>query len=238
MASPSELADQIDKSVANNFQKQISLTQQLIGFKSQRGNEAAIQKFMRHEYNARGYDTVEFDMDEAALCEHPGAGKFSGQHSRCPIVVGTYKPGTDTPTPSAVTKGRSLMLNTHVDVVPTGPEAMWKYGPYEAVVEDDWLYGRGAADMLAGASAILFALDALRDAGLRPASPVTLVSVVEEESTGNGTLMVHLKGYRADAVFIPEPEEEMLVRANVGVLWFTVKVQGVPAHVREMATGT
>ena len=62
-------------------------------------------------------------------------------------------------------------------------------------------------------------------------------SVVEEESTGNGALMTHLRGYRADAVLIPEPEDEKLVRANAGVLWFEVEVRGVPVHVREMGAG-
>ena len=38
-------------------------------------------------------------------------------------------------------------------------------------------------------------------------------------------------------VIIPEPEEEMLVRANVGVLWFQVEVRGTPVHVREMGAG-
>jgi acetylornithine deacetylase len=49
--------------------------------------------------------------------------------------------------------------------------------------------------------------------------------------------MAHLRGYRADAVLIPEPEEEMLVRANVGVIWFQVEVRGLPVHVREMGNG-
>ena len=52
-------------------------------------------------------------------------------------------------------------------------------------------------------------------------------SVVEEESTGNGALMTHLRGYRADAALIPEPEDEKLVRANIGVLWFQVQVRGI-----------
>ncbi len=39
-------------------------------------------------------------------------------------------------------------------------------------------------------------------------------------------------GYRADAVLIPEPEDEALVRANTGVVWFTVEVRGKPVHVR------
>lgn len=38
-------------------------------------------------------------------------------------------------------------------------------------------------------------------------------------------------------VIIPEPEEEMLVRANTGVLWFQIEVRGTPVHVREMGAG-
>ena len=49
--------------------------------------------------------------------------------------------------------------------------------------------------------------------------------------------MTHLRGYKADAVLIPEPEEEKLVRANVGVVWFQVEVRGHPVHVREMGAG-
>jgi len=49
--------------------------------------------------------------------------------------------------------------------------------------------------------------------------------------------MTHLKGYKADAVLIPEPVQEQLVRANVGVLWFQIEVRGRPVHVRTMGTG-
>lgn len=72
---------------------------------------------------------------------------------------------------------------------------------------------------------------------MRSAARVHLQTVVEEESTGNGALMTYLRGYQADAVLIPEPEEEMLVRANVGTLWFQVEVRGTPVHVREMGSG-
>src|SRR4051794_32729806 len=91
--------------------------------------------------------------------------------------------------------------------------------------------------MKTGHAANLFALDALKRLGLQPAATVYIQSVVEEESTGNGALMTHLRGYKADAVLIPEPEDEKLVRANVGVIWFEVEVRGLPVHVRDMGAG-
>jgi acetylornithine deacetylase len=151
------------------------------------------------------------------------------QHSRAPIVVGIHRPRQET--------GRSLILQAHVDVVPEGPAAMWSHPPFEPVIEGDWLYGRGGGDMKAGHAANIFALDALRRIGLQPAATVYVQSVVEEESTGNGALMTHLRGYKADAALIPEPENEMLVRANVGVVWFQVEVRGLPVHVAQMGTG-
>src|SRR3954470_11084558 len=98
-----------------------------------------------------------------------------------------------------------------------GPAEMWTHHLFDLVIAGDWLHGRGCADMKAGHAANIFALDALRRLGLQPAATVYIQSVVEEESTGNGALMTHLRGYKADAVLIPEPEDEKLVRANVGV---------------------
>lgn len=226
-----ELIKSITASVSDNFDAQLAYTRKLIRFGGQRGQEGEVQSFVFDELAARGYSPVKFEMDEAALSQHEGAGRVSDTHSHAPIVVGVHKPK------SAAGGGKSLILNAHVDVVPLGPVDLWTHDPYSAHIEGDRLYGRGAADMRSGAAANVFALDALHRIGLQPAAEVILESVVEEESTGNGTLMTHLKGYRADAVLVPEPMDEKLVRANVGVLWFQVEVRGRPVHVREMGTG-
>jgi acetylornithine deacetylase len=222
--------DAIIRSVEVGFGQQLAFTRDLVAFPSVRGSEHELQDFVFRSLKERGYEVDRVAMDRDAIKAHPGGSPWSDAHSTAPIVVGIHHPREET--------GRSLILQAHVDVVPTGPEAMWTHPPFEPTVDGDWLYGRGAADMKAGHAANLFALDALRRVGYQPAATVYIQSVVEEESTGNGALMAHLRGYRAAAVLIPEPEDEKLVRANMGVLWFQVKIKGVPAHVREIESGT
>jgi acetylornithine deacetylase len=229
MPLSADFSARILRSVEDGFHEQIAFSQELIRFPSLRGEEHAIQDFVFRTWRDRGYQMERFQMDRAAIERHPGGSQFSDQHSEAPIVVGIHRPREET--------GRSLILQAHVDVVPAGPLDMWTHPPFDPVIEGDWLYGRGGADMKVGHAANLFALDALKRIGLQPAATVYLQSVVEEESTGNGALMTHLRGYRADACLIPEPEEEMLVRANVGVIWFQVEVRGQPVHVREMGAG-
>lgn len=223
------LRQKIIASVKRGFHDQVAFTQALIRFPSIRGAEHTVQDFMFRAMRERGLEVDRFAMDEAAISSHVGGAPVTTEHSRAPILVGIHRPADET--------GRSLILQGHVDVVPTGPVDMWTHPPFDPVIDGDWLFGRGGADMKAGHAANLFCLDALRRIGLEPAATVYVQSVVEEESTGNGALMTHLRGYRADAVLIPEPEEEKLVRANVGVLWFDVEVRGLPVHVREMGAG-
>ena len=223
------LASRILAAVEQGFDAQVETTRTMMAFPSTRGNEHTCQDWVFSQLRDRGYAMDRFEMDADAISRHPGAGAIDDKHSMAPIVVGIHRPRAET--------GRSLILQSHVDVVPSGPADMWTHPPFAPTVEGDWLYGRGGADMKAGGVANLAALDALRALGLQPAATVYVQSVVEEESTGNGALMTHLRGYRADAVLIPEPEEEMLVRANTGVLWFQVEVRGRPGHVREMGAG-
>lgn len=223
------LRDRIAAAVDHGFSAQVAETEALIRFPSLRGAEHAIQDHVFRLYRDRGLAIDRFAMDHDAIARHPGGSKISTEHSDAPIVVGIHRPRQET--------GRSLILQSHVDVVPAGPADMWNSPPFEPVTRGDWLFGRGGADMKAGAAANLACLDALHSIGLQPAATVTVQSVVEEESTGNGALMTHLRGYRADAVLIPEPEDEKLVRANAGVLWFALELRGVPVHVREMGSG-
>ena len=59
--------------------------------------------------------------------------------------------------------------------------------------------------------------------------------MIEEESTGVGALSTLQRGYRADACFIPEPTGGKMIRSQVGVIWFRLKVRGFPVHVSRPA---
>jgi acetylornithine deacetylase len=222
-------ARRITDAVDAAFDAQLAFTQELVKHPSLRTREGSAQDLLHAAMAARGLEMDRWQLDPAELAAHPGFGPVTVSYEDVTNVVGTYRPAAE--------RGRSLILNGHVDVVPEGPEETWSRSPWDAPVIDGWMYGRGAGDMKAGLAANLFAFDAVRAAGFEPAGRIHFQSVVEEECTGNGSLAALLRGYTADAVIIPEPEEDMLVRANVGVLWFKVRVTGSPTHPREMGSG-
>ena len=224
-----DTARRITDAVDAAFDRQLQFTAELVRHPSLRAAEASAQDLMAAQFRERGLAVDRWTLDGEALSAHVGYGPTTVAFEDRTNVVGTYT--------ASEQRGRSLILNGHIDVVPTGPEETWEHHPWDAVVEDGWMYGRGVGDMKAGLAANLFAFDAVLAAGFTPAATIHLQSVVEEECTGNGSLAALQRGYTADAVVIPEPEENMLVRANVGVIWFRVRVSGKPTHVREMASG-
>ena len=215
--------------VDRNFERQIEFIGELTREASTRGNEQSAQDAISKVLSGRGYKVDRWEIDVDDIAHLPGFSPVLGNYDDAINVVASHL--------SRTKKGRSLILNGHMDVVPVGPLDMWTHPPFEPVVDGDWLYGRGAGDMKAGLAANLFALDALRDLGLQPGGDVFFQSVVEEECTGNGALACLQRGYRADAVLVPEPFEEKLTTAQVGVLWFQVHLKGAPVHVAFAGTG-
>lgn len=223
------LAQEIRVAVRDGMAAQIAFTEELVRKPSVRGQEHTAQDFLFGELKERGYAMDRWAIDVASIENHPGFSPVSVPYDNAINVVGTHRPREET--------GRSLILNGHIDVVPTGPLDMWDRAPFDPHVEGDWLYGRGSGDMKAGLVANIFALDALKRLGYQPAATVHLQSVTEEECTGNGALSALARGYKADAAIIPEPMGEGFARASVGVVWFRVHVKGHPVHVADAGTG-
>lgn len=190
------------------------------------GAEDEGQALMAQAFAACGLEPVDVPLRTRALRGAEGASPFSWDVAGKRNVVATWAADAG----AGQARGRSLILNGHVDVVPASAEHLWSHPPFEAVRDGDWLYGRGAGDMKAGLVAMTGAVRALRRLGLRLAGPVQLQSVVEEECSGHGALQCLLDGHRADACVITEPHPDHITVAQVGVLWFHVDVDGVPAH--------
>jgi len=229
-AVPNDVMERLRAAIDENFNDQIAFLQKMVQFRSLRGEEEPLQQWMAAQFEKRGYKVDQFSLADVNLMSHPKAAPMDTiplEGSR--QVVATL---------DSDGRGRSLILQGHIDVVPEGPSDLWADAPFEAVVRDGWMIGRGAQDMKAGVSAMIFALDAIKKAGFAPDGRIHLETVTEEESTGNGALSTLMRGYTADACLIPEPTGHTLSRAQVGAIWFRLRVRGTPVHVAYSETGT
>jgi acetylornithine deacetylase len=207
----------------------VAFLQDLVAHPSLLGREALSQALMKRQFGRLGLTVREFAIDEDKIRAHPGYSPSIVSYDGRPNVVGVHEP-------RGPVRGKSLILNGHIDVVPVGAEKLWSRPPFEPHVDGDRLYGRGAADMKAGIVAYTMALRALQRLGFEPAAKVIAQSVIEEECTGNGALACLVEGYAADAAIIPEPFEG-LMSAQMGVMWMTIDVHGVPVHAAYAHTG-
>lgn len=151
--------------------------------------------------------------------------------------------GDGRPRPSLVARlagpagpGFRLHLNGHYDVVPAGHE--WTHDPFGGEVVDGRIYGRGACDMKSGLVAQVYAVEALRRAGIDWAGEVTHSFVPDEETVGNrnaGTGFLVERGVisrdTTDGVIITEPFGiDGIGIGHKGALWGAFTVYGRQAH--------
>jgi acetylornithine deacetylase len=214
---PEAIDSAIDRCVDDAF----AFLERLVSAPSTVGRESEAQAVVAEELDRLGFDVDTLTIPDD-IGNDPAAGvpqlAYDGRYD----VVGRM--GVDR-------SGPSLLVNGHIDVVPAEEPELWASPPFSPRIAGDRLFGRGAGDMKGGFAMTSLALDALRIA--RPESvsgPLTFVSAIEEECTGNGTLAAARSGVLADAVVLPEPTDLQLLLAGVGVLWLDVVVDGRAAH--------
>jgi acetylornithine deacetylase len=123
-------------------------------------------------------------------------------------------------------RGRSLLLNGHLDVV--GIDGM-THAPFDAEVRDGRLYGRGSCDMKGGIAAMCAAAVRARDAGTL-GGEVIVAAVADEEYQSLGTRALVASGVRADGAIVTEPTRLRVMPAHRGFAWVTATVRGRAAH--------
>jgi acetylornithine deacetylase len=231
-------ADHIAQAVRAQLAYMVQSLSGFVAAASPSGTEQPAVDFMESALRELGLVCERIELNTAALQElplySPPCCADGGRYN----LLAVHEPRQD---------GRpSVLFNGHLDVVPTGPEALWRSPPFSPQVQDGWLFGRGAGDMKAGIICALAAFRALRSLGVQPAGRVGFNAVLEEENTGNGTLASvsalrnainagRLSAF--DVVIIPEPLGERLISAQVGVLWLFIELTGRPAHAAYMSSG-
>lgn len=141
--------------------------------------------------------------------------------------------------------GPNFCYAGHTDVVPPGDIADWSYAPFEASVEDGFIYGRGAVDMKGAIAAFVVAtkkfLDCLSDDNRTLSGSISLLITGDEEGAAiNGTKKVlgwlHEHGETLDHCLVGEPTNraelgDMVKIGRRGSLNAEITVKGVQGHV-------
>lgn len=208
----------ISEAVESHRQEALELLQALVRTPSLEGDEKACQEIVTEKMGSMDLDVDIWNPPDEELEAHPAYVPVEFSYQNRPNVVGLYRGFGD---------GHSLILNGHVDVVPTGPEDAWARSPWSGHFEDGKVYGRGSADMKGGVVSNLLAIQALKTAGVHLKGDLIIESVVDEEAGGNGTLACILRGYTGDACIFTEPSGlEAMGISNRGAQYFRIIVPG------------
>lgn len=138
-------------------------------------------------------------------------------------------------------EGPVLCLAGHTDVVPTGPVDAWRHPPFDGVVADGLLWGRGSADMKASLAAMVVACEEFVTAHPEHKGSIAMLVTSDEEGPaqdGTKAVMEALtgRGERIDWCLIGEPSSrerlgDMVRIGRRGSLSVDLVIRGVQGHV-------
>ncbi|MBM4386123.1 MAG: M20/M25/M40 family metallo-hydrolase, partial [Deltaproteobacteria bacterium] len=186
------------------------------------GNETAAVEYLKKQIDCEGLESeiVEPEFGRASIVSRLVATGRSGilsakNDTGIPSAkndTGIPSANDDTGIPSANNNG--LLMSAHTDVVPTEPSG-WTHPPFGGVVDNGFIWGRGAVDMKHMVVYNLLALLTVKRLGLKLKRDLVFLAVAdEEEGTTFGS------GYIAR-------ERPELVRAEYAV----TEVGGFPVYV-------
>jgi acetylornithine deacetylase len=212
--------------IQENKKEVIRLTQELVRIPSVTGNEYDIQRHIHKVLEGMDLNPEMFFPEVEKLRDNPDFFETTS------FLKHGYQ---DRPNVGGIMKGsgggRSLTLSGHVDVVSPEPLKRWTRNPWSGEILNEVIHGRGSGDMKAGVAAMIFAVRAVQETGIRLQGDVQIETTIEEEDGGvGGVLYMRTVRPSTDAALIPEPTDLNITVASAGVMYFRVIVPGVPAH--------
>jgi len=123
---------------------------------------------------------------------------------------------------------KTVLINGHFDVVPTGDENSWKRKPFGGEIVEGKIFGRGASDMKSG---VALAMILLRDLADKINYKLIFTGVSDEETGGFNCSRFISQEYNPDLVLITEPSgPSSIIIGEKGLLQLRLKAKGIPAH--------
>src|SRR5690625_1293522 len=168
----------LDNAIEELWNEELLFLKTIGSFESTLGNEQEAQNFIEEYLKDMNFETFSFDVNDDKISKYKNYGKSISDYTDRPVVVGTKKSNNNI--------GKSLILQSHIDVVDAGPKSHWETKPYTPTIKDNKMYGRGILDMKGGLAANIFAVKALEKMREPINGDIQIQSVIEEEVTGNG----------------------------------------------------
>jgi acetylornithine deacetylase len=119
-----------------------------------------------------------------------------------------------------------LMLNSHLDTVPV---ANMSIAPFDPIVRDGRVYGRGACDAKGSIAAMIAALVAHADCPQRPVTIIFAATADEEFSFGGSWKLIE-RDWPVKACLVGEPTKLASIIAHKGIARWLMSVTGTSAH--------
>lgn len=154
-----------------------------------------------------------------------------------PDVKGGIRPNIIARIPGK-NKNKTIWIMSHLDVVPEGELSKWDSNPFEAVVRDGKIFGRGTEDNNQGLVSSLIMAKVFLDEKITPEYNLALLFVSDEETGSTFGLDFLVKNHRElfkddDLYIVPDAGEAdggMIEVAEKSILWLKFKTTGVQVH--------
>ena len=137
-------------------------------------------------------------------------------------------------------KGKSLLFVGHTDVVATGELEKWSHPPFAATIENNTLYGRGAADMKSAVAAFTLAMLDFVEEYPQHKGKVAMMLTSDEEGVavdGIKKMMPYIaEKHQFDYCLVGEPSSseklgDVVRIGRRGSLHVTITIHGKQGHV-------
>ncbi|MDR4946933.1 acetylornithine deacetylase [Neobacillus cucumis] len=203
-----ELMEKMTSEVEARKEELLDLLSKLVAFPTvspPARNTNSVQDFIKTYLENLGFTTDKWDV-------YPGD----------PNVVGILRGDSSE-------HYNSLIVNGHVDVAEVGDDKEWRTPPFETVIRDGHIVGRGVADMKGGIAASLFAIKLLKELGITLNGDLQFQSVIGEEVGEAGTQACVERGYSADYAVVVDTSD-LHIQGQGGVITGWITIQSKETH--------